>query len=102
MKNIFFKIVLLLGSVVLFSICKKQEAPPTQPEYYENEAYAKPFSHKTTISLQSDIKVNYKDAIVGSALMMNFVPPACRPNTFLLVVQCLFYSVRLIAKWIEL
>ena len=86
MKNIYFKTILLFSSLVLFSVCKKQEAPPTQPEYYENEAFAKPFSHKTTISLQSDIKVNYKDAIVGSALMMNFVPLACRPTTFSMVV----------------
>ena len=86
MKNVCFKTILLFSSVILFSVCKKQEAPPTEPEYYENEAFAKPFSHKTTISLQSDIKVNYKDAIVGSALMMNFAPPACRPSTFILPV----------------
>ena len=88
MKNIYFKIVLLLGSVVLFSVCKKQEAPPEELKYIENPAFAKFPYHKTSISLQSNVKVNYNDAIVGSALSSDFIKGDlyCRMNTLFMFI----------------
>ena len=88
MKNICFKTILLFGSVILFSVCKKQEAPPEELKYIDNPVFAKFPYHKTSISLQSDIKVNYNDAIVGSALNSDLIPGDlyCRMKTLFMFI----------------
>ena len=88
MKNIYFKAILLFSSIIFFSVCKKQEAPPEELKYSDNPVFAKFPYHKTSISLQSDIKVNYNDVIVGSALSSDFTPGDlyCRMNTLFMFI----------------